>query len=119
MPLTLLASSGGQVTLPDAHLLLVDRANGGNLCILPPRVVWERSELTAGELTAWSFLVAATSRAMLEVLPQLDGGCINYWDAGNWALNGDAEPKGPKRAAGHRKVHLHLLGRSPQSTNPA
>jgi hypothetical protein len=78
----------------------------------PPRPVWERSALRAAELTAWAHLVAATGEAMLAALPQLEGGCINYWEAGNWALNADAEPKGPKRAPDHRRMHLHLLGRS-------
>ena len=33
---------------------------------------------------------------MLETLPQLDGGCINDWEAGNGALNNETEPKGAK-----------------------
>ena len=33
---------------------------------------------------------------MIDVLPQLAGGCINYWEAGNWALNDEAEPKGAR-----------------------
>ncbi len=57
---------------------------------------WERSELTPAELTQFAFLVSAAGRAMLDVLSQLEGGCINYWEAGNWALNDDAEPKGRK-----------------------
>ena len=81
--------------------------------------MWERGELTATELTEWSFLVAATGRAMLEVLPVLQGGCINYWEAGNWALHDDAEPRGPKTAPEHRGVHLHLLGRSRNAVSPA
>ena len=103
--------SGGSVTLPAEHLVLVDREDGGNLIVHPPREVWERRELDPRELTLWSFLVAATGSAMLDVLPQLDGGCINYWEAGNWALNDDAPPAGPKTAPTHRRVHLHLLGR--------
>ncbi|MFL6229182.1 MAG: hypothetical protein ACJ741_10415 [Pyrinomonadaceae bacterium] len=71
------------------------------------------------ELMHWSFLVAATGKAMIDVLPQLEGGCINYWEAGNWALNDDAEPKGLKTAREYRKVHLHLLGRSPAARDPA
>lgn len=113
MPLTLFACHGGRITLPDQVSLLLDRQDGGNLCILPPRDVWERRELTPGELTAFALLVAATGHAMLEVLPQLDGGCINYWEAGNWALNDAAEPRGRKTAREHRHMHLHLLGRSP------
>lgn len=103
---------GGDIFLPDETLVLVDRLDGGNLIVNPPREVWERSELTPAELTGWSFLVAATGKAMLDVLPQLEGGCINYWEAGNWALNDRAEPGGPKTAREYRKVHLHLLGRS-------
>jgi hypothetical protein len=45
----------------------------------------------------------------------LQGGCINYWDAGNWALNQAAVPEGIKTGQANRKLHLHLLGRSPQS----
>ena len=115
--MTLFEGEGGAVVLPE--MPLVDRADGGNLIVNPPRSVWDRSELTADELTAWSFLVAATGRAMLDVLPQLEGGCINYWDAGNWALNDAAEPRGPKTASLHRRVHLHLLGRSPRAKHPA
>ena len=99
--------------MPDPELVLVDRGDGGNLIVNPPRDVWERSELSAVELSLWSSLVAATGAAMLDVLPQLEGGCINYWEAGNWALNEEAEPRGHKTAKEHRRVHLHLLGRSP------
>ena len=101
---------GGTVVLPD--LILVSRLDGGHLVVNPPRDVWERSELTRAELTAWSVLVAAAGRAMIDVLPQLAGGCVNYWEAGNWALNDAAEPIGPKDPRVHRRVHLHLLGRS-------
>lgn len=116
---TLLACRGGRLTLPQRELALVDRRDGGNLVVDPPRPVWERSELSAAELTAWSFLVAAAGRAMLDVLPQLENGCINYWEAGNWALNEAAEPRGPKLPREHRRVHLHLLGRSRDATDPA
>lgn len=92
MSLTLFECPGGQVVLPD--LVLVDREDGGHLCVNPPRDVWERGELMPRELTLWSFLVAATGRAMLAVLPQLEGGCINYWEAGNWALNDKPSPRG-------------------------
>ena len=108
----LFTCQGGQVVLPNGELVLVDRQDGGNLIVSPPREVWERSELTPAELMLWSFLVAATGQAMLEMLPQLEGGCINYWEAGNWALNDQAEPKGAKTAKEYRKVHMHLLGRS-------
>jgi len=81
--------------------------------------VWERSELTPVELAHFAFLVAAAGRAMIDVLPQLEGGCVNYWEAGNWALNDEAEPRGRKDARTHRRMHLHLLGRSPASTDPA
>ena len=118
MSIALLASPGGTLLLPDRQSVLLDRADGGNLVVLPPRPVWERSELTSDELTQWSFLVAASARAMLEVLPQLEGGVINYWEAGNWALNDAAAPPGRKRGDRHKRVHLHLLGRSPGSTDP-
>ena len=119
MSLTLFSCDGGHLVLPDRASLLVSREHGGNLVVNPPRVVWERSELTPAELTQFAFLVAAAGRAMLDVLPQLAGGCINYWEAGNWALNEQAEPKGPKTARAHRTMHLHLLGRSPASTDPS
>jgi hypothetical protein len=115
----LFSCAGGHLVLPDRASLLVGRENGGNLVVNPPRPVWERSELTPAELTPFAFLVAAAGRAMLDVLPQLEGGCINYWEAGNWALNDAAEPKGRKEARAHRTMHLHLLGRSPASTDPA
>jgi hypothetical protein len=118
MSIPLLKSPGGTLLLPDRASVLLDRADGGNLVVLPPRPVWERSELTSEELTQWSFLVAASARAMLDTLPQLDGGVINYWEAGNWALNDAAAPEGRKRGDRHKSVHLHLLGRSPGSSNP-
>lgn len=114
----LFSCDGGPIVLPDVGAALVDRMDGGNLIVNPPRNVWERCELTAEELKQWSYLVAATGQAMLEVLPQLQDGCINYWEAGNWALNEQAEPKGFKTAKTSRSVHLHLLGRSPRAVNP-
>ena len=115
----LFSCTGGDIVLPDRSLVLVSREDGGNLIINPPRDVWERSELTRDELMDWSFLIAATGRAMLDVLPQLAGGCINYWEAGNWALHDHAEPRGPKTAPEARRVHMHLLGRSRSARNPA
>jgi diadenosine tetraphosphate (Ap4A) HIT family hydrolase len=117
--ITLFSCDGGTLVLPDRASLLVGRENGGNLVVNPPRPVWERSELTPAELTVFAFLVAAAGRAMIDVLPQLRGGCINYWEAGNWALNDEAEPKGRKAARSHRQMHLHLLGRSPAAADPA
>jgi hypothetical protein len=111
--------TGGSVLLPAERLVLVDAGDGGNLVVEPPRPVWERSQLTPGELTLWSFLVAATGRAMIDALPQLAGGCVNYWEAGNWALHDAAAPVGAKSAPEHRRVHLHLLGRSPRASDPA
>ncbi|MBX9601317.1 MAG: hypothetical protein K2X35_09940 [Bryobacteraceae bacterium] len=111
MSKVILETSGGSLILP--AMVLVDRSDGGHLVVNPPRVVWDRSELTARELALWSFLVAAAARAMLDTLPQLAGGCINYWDAGNWSLHHDADPPGLKDPRVHRQVHLHLLGRSP------
>ena len=108
---------GGEIHLPDKDLVLVDRQDGGNLIVNPPREVWERSELSPRELIHWSYLVAATGRGMIDVLPQLRGGCVNYWEAGNWALNIDAVPKGPKVTPMIRRVHLHLFGRSRFASN--
>ena len=119
MNLKILTCVGGAIQLPSPALVLVDRADGGNLIVTPPRRVWERSELLPAELTRWSFLVAAAGKAMLETLPQLDGGCINYWEAGNWSLHDDAEPRGPKIPRGSRHVHLHLLGRSRDARDPS
>lgn len=113
---TLLSCAGGVVLLPGK--LLNDRRDGGHLLVNPPRPVWERSELSPAELTNWSFLVAATGQAMLETLPQLEGGCLNYWEAGNWALHEQAAPAGPKTPRDHRRVHLHIFGRSPTATHP-
>jgi hypothetical protein len=117
--LILFSCDGGDLLLPARRLLLVSRLDGGNLVVNPPRRVWERSALTPLELTRWSALVAAAGRAMLETLPQLEAGCINYWEAGNWALNELAEPRGPKTPREHRNVHLHLLGRSRSATHPS
>ena len=118
MPLTLLTCAGGHLVLPDATLVLVDRGDGGNLVVNPPRPVWDRGALDPDELARWSCLVAAAGTAMLAELPQLDGGCINYWDAGNWALNEAAVPVGAKTGPRHRQLHLHLLGRSRTATDP-
>jgi diadenosine tetraphosphate (Ap4A) HIT family hydrolase len=109
--------AGGTVVLPKTPFL--DREDGGHLIVNPPRPVWERSELSALDLAHWSFLVAAVGRAMIDVLPQLEGGCVNYFEAGNWALNDAAPPKGPKRAPEHRRMHLHIFGRSRTAKHPA
>lgn len=115
----LFSCRGGHLALPEKGAALVGREDGGNLLVSPPRDVWARGELTPAELTLWSFLVAAAGQAMLKVLPQLEGGCINYWEAGNWALNIAAEPRGTKKTGpGHRRVHLHLLGRSRNAADP-
>jgi len=106
----ILRCAGGSLVLP--AIVLNDRGDGGHLVVNPPREVWERSELTREELADWAFLVSAAGQAMLEVLPQLRDGCVNYWEAGNWALNDAALPAGPKSPREHRRVHLHLLGRS-------
>lgn len=111
--------AGGNIFMPEPRLVLVDRKDGGNLVVSPLRDVWERCELEPVELSLWSYLVAATGKAMLDVLPQLAGGCINYWEAGNWALNEEAEPRGHKCAKNHRRVHLHLFGRSPVASSPS
>jgi len=106
-------SQSGSVVCPDK--VLCDRRDGGHLIVNPRRPVWERSALTTGELLAWSVLVAATGQAMLDVLPTLDGGCLNYWEAGNWSLHELAAPPGRKHPSEHRRVHQHILGRSPRA----
>ncbi|WP_428407993.1 hypothetical protein [Hyphococcus sp.] len=118
MSIELFACAGGAIYLPTRDGALVSREDGGNLIVFPSRRVWERSELTLEELRNWSCLVAAAGAAMLKTLPQLDGGCINYWEAGNWALNPLAPPEGDKRAPDHRSMHLHLLGRSRTAKDP-
>lgn len=115
----LMRGRGGRVCLPDPATTMIDRADGGQLVLHPPRRVWDRTALTRDELIDWHLLIAATARAMLETLPQLAGGCLNYWDAGNWALNPAAEPAGPKDPRTARVLHQHLCGRSPQSTDGA
>lgn len=109
--------AGGRVSMPAPPLN--DRRDGGHLVVSPPRDVWDRTALSRAELAAWSELVAATGHAMLEALRQLEGGCINYWDAGNWSLHDDAEPKGPKTGRGHRHLHLHVFGRSRSAESPS
>jgi diadenosine tetraphosphate (Ap4A) HIT family hydrolase len=116
MPKTIYSGPGGNVVLPDK--VLCDRNDGGHLVVNPPQDVWDRCELSPNDLAQWSFLVAATGAAMLNTLPVLAGGCLNYWEAGNWALNERASPRGPKDTLQHRRVHLHIFGRSRQSRDP-
>jgi diadenosine tetraphosphate (Ap4A) HIT family hydrolase len=113
---TLIKCAGGTVALPASPMN--HRSDGGHLLVNPPRPVWERTELTPNELALWACLVAATARAMLETLPQLAGGCLNYWEAGNNALNELAHPPGQKTPQLHRKMHLHIFGRSPTASHP-
>ena len=108
---------GGSVVLPG--MVFLDRLDGGHLIVNPPRDVWEQSELSAIDLAHWCFLVGAIGRAMIDVLPQLEGGCVNYFEAGNWALNVAAPPKGPKAAREYRRVHMHVFGRSPGAKHPS
>ena len=68
---------GGHLALPDAASVLLDRRDGGNLVVLPPRKVWERSGFRPRSSPAGRTWWFAAGRAMLEVLPQLEGGCIN------------------------------------------
>ncbi len=114
----LVRATGGTVSLPDPATIMIDRADGGQLVLHPPRRVWDRTALTRDELVAWHLLIAATARAMLETLPQLEGGCLNYWDAGNWALQrGGGSTRGQDRARVARAAPAPLrpqpaLGRS-------
>jgi diadenosine tetraphosphate (Ap4A) HIT family hydrolase len=116
MAIEVFSFPGGSVSSPTTTLC--DRADGGHLIVYPAREVWERSELSPLELAHWSYLVAATGRAMLDVLPQLRDGCVNYWEAGNWALNDDALPPGPKNVQESRRVHHHIFGRSRHARDP-
>ena len=115
----LFRGAGGTITLPDPKTIMIDRRDGGQLVVHPPRRVWDRTALDATELTQWNFLVAAAAGAMLDTLPQLRDGCVNYWDAGNWALNEAALPVGAKAGPAHRVLHLHVVGRSSHSTDPS
>lgn len=112
----LLLCAGGQVVSPAT--ILCDRADGGHLVVNPPRPVWERNCLSPNELALWSLLVAATGQAMLDELPQLADSCLNYWEAGNWALNEQAQPLGRKNVQESRRVHLHIFGRSRNANHP-
>jgi diadenosine tetraphosphate (Ap4A) HIT family hydrolase len=112
----LLRHASGSIDLPAK--VLCDRGDGGHLVVNPPRPVWERTALDVDELVAWSLLVAATGQAMLETLPQLRGGCLNYWEAGNWALHDLAPPTGPKQPRRDRRMHLHVFGRSRHARHP-
>jgi len=115
---TIYKGAGGTVVLP--KMVFLDRADGGHLIVNPPHDVWEQSELAPLDLAHWCFLVGAIGRAMIDVLPQLEGGCVNYFEAGNWALNDAAPPKGKKkRAPDYRRVHMHVFGRSPQARHPS
>ena len=109
--------AGGTVVVPKAVFL--DRADGGHLIVNPPRSVWEQSELANVEFMHWCILVGAIGRSMIDVLPQLAGGCVNYFEAGNWALNDAAPPRGPKTARDHRRVHMHVFGRSRGAKHPS
>src|SRR5204862_6664681 len=109
--------AGGMVVLPKTVFL--DRADGGHLIVNPPRDVWEQSELANVEFMHWCILVGAIGRSMIDVLPQLAGGCVNYFEAGNWALNDAAPPRGPKTARDHRRVHMHVFGRSRDANHPS
>jgi len=118
MPGVIYKGAGGTVVLP--KMVFLDRADGGHLIVNPPRHVWEQSELSAIELAHWCFLVGAIGRAMIDVLPQLEGGCVNYFEAGNWALNEASPPKGKKKSApDYRRVHMHVFGRSPNAKHPS
>lgn len=92
--------------------------DGGHLLVLPPRRVWDRTALQPQELVQWSLLVAATAAAMLSCLEVLRDGCLNYWEAGNFALNDLSPPAGPKDPRTHREMHLHLFGRSRRASHP-
>lgn len=118
MSITLFSCTGGKVVLPAGATVFVDRRDGGNLVVDPPTAVWDRTELSPEKLTRWAFLVAATAKAMLTVLPTLKNGCINYWDAGNWALHHDSGPVGQKSGPVHRSLHMHLLARSVDNADP-
>jgi hypothetical protein len=116
--MTLFETNAGRVALPNPGEVMNDRASGGHVIVFPARVVWDRTAFSREELGDWSWLIACVARAMLETLPQLRGGCINYWDAGNFAMNHDAPPAGFKDGPSHRRLHQHLLGRSPESRDP-
>jgi ATP-dependent protease HslVU (ClpYQ) peptidase subunit len=55
--ISLLVTPAGNIMLPTKPL--IDRTDGGRLVVLPARAVWDRTALSADELTQWSALVAA------------------------------------------------------------
>jgi len=99
--------------------VLLDREDGGHLVAMPPRRVWDQSELSPAEVAAFSWLVVACGKSMMVELPALRDGCVNYWDAGNWSLHDRALPPGRKEPRAHRVVHVHIFGRSPGARDPA
>ena len=120
MSLTLLRGDGGALVLPDrvnaACQPGAGRQSGGQSAAIG--LGTQRAQRGRADPVRIPRR-APPGRAMIDVLPQLAGGCINYWEAGNWALNDEAEPRGRKEARSYRQMHLHLLGRSPASTDPA
>ena len=42
----IMRGSGGRVCLPDPATTMIDRADGGQLVLYPPRRVWDRTALT-------------------------------------------------------------------------
>jgi hypothetical protein len=107
-----------------------DRKFGGHLMINPrplkSKEVHHVSDLMEHPAIWLGFqlLCSIVERAMLEVLPCLNGeacagrkGVTNFFEAGNWGLHYQRSPIGPKDASA-KKVHAHLFGRSPLEPNP-
>ena len=46
----LMRTRGGTVCQPDPATIMLDRADGGQLVVYPPRRVWDRTALSRGEL---------------------------------------------------------------------
>lgn len=55
---------------------------------------------------------------MRDTLPQLAGGCLNYWEPGNNALNNLAHPPGLKNPQIQRKMHLHVFEKTRERRIP-
>jgi hypothetical protein len=110
----------GKIVLPNVPHK--DRKFGGHLMVRPAILVHHSYELLAFPkvFVGYQILISIAERAMLEVLPCLNGsesgkvkGIVNHLAAGNWEVHDDRDPVGVKKGAEYRSLHMHLYGRSP------
>lgn len=87
---------------------LVDRKDGGHVCIYPRKKISKRQELTPAQAIEMMRLTSVVGEAMETVLTKngVHIGRINYQDNGNWAV---FKPGGPT-------LHIHLYGRATNAT---